>query len=323
MRTDFECPQQELQCLFPLRDTEWPEGEIEDGLSIRRLAITEHVDLDDHYSLSRRDCQKLLRSALWIRHTFRGKLGRQIEAYDQAGQLIRDLIGIMLVFRPKRQAHVMLFLPAGHVTSPERISTLPEFVQRPIRVNVNDFGVPSLDDLRDALARFRECSEGTLTRLVNPVRLLEHGIQAREPHLATLLWTMGLDALLMASNKPMFVSRLCRILGRGSYIFGPGERLGEQPVIRVGDAAEDLYRFRSELAHGSRISQCFLARRVLYSTAGETIECGEAGREIQYRSILHAAALFLLAAAIRAVLTDEHLFKLAQNERTWRKHLES
>lgn len=322
MRADFEWPQQELECLVPLHDTEWREGEIEEGLSIKRLEIADHVDLDDHYFLSRGDRQELLDSPLWIQHTFRGESGRQFDAYRQAQQLIRDLIGIMLVFRPKRHGHMMLFLPVGRVASPERISVLPEFVQVPIRVNVNDFGVPGLDDLRGALARFRKCSEGVTTRLVNPVRLLEHGLQAREPHLATLLWTMGLDALLMASNKPMFESRLCRILGPESCIFGPGKLLGEQPAIRVIDVAKDLYQFRSELAHGSRISQCFRERRVLYSTAGKVIKCGDPGCELQHCVILHAAALFLLAAAVRSVLTDERLFEQAQNERTWRKHLD-
>ncbi|MCZ2152507.1 MAG: hypothetical protein LC114_01185, partial [Bryobacterales bacterium] len=127
---------------------------------------------------------------------------------------------------------------------------------------------------------------------------------------------------LMASNKPMFVSRLCRILGRDSYVFGPGKFLDEQPAIRVEDIAEDLYQFRSELAHGSRISQRFRDRRVLYSTAGDAIECGDAGSELQYRAILHAAALFLLASAVRSVLTDERLFEQAQNGRTWREHLD-
>lgn len=322
MRADFECAQQRFQCFFPLRDTGWSEGEIEEGLTIKPLKIADHVQIDNEWFLSPADHKELLDSPLWIHYTFRGAPGLQSSAYGQAEQLIRDLVSIMLVFRPKRHARTMLFLPEGGVASPERISTIPEFVQRPIRVNVNDFGVPGLDDMRAALARFRECSEGMLTRLVNPVRLLEHGLQAREPHLATLLWTLGLDALLMASNMKKFVSRLHRIIGRDSFVFGQGRFLGEQPVTRAKDIAEDLYKFRSELAHGSQISECFREHRVLYSTAGESIECGEPGSKLQYRAILHAAALFLLASAVRSVLTDEHLFGQAQNEQTWRKYLD-
>jgi|GEM_PF-3269837 len=322
MHPDSNWPQQKLQCFFPLKDTGWSEGEIEEGLSIRRLKIADRMDLTNHYYLSPAHCRELLNSELWIHYTFLGEAGRQFKAYEEAEQQIRDLISVMLVFRPRLHLDLMLFLPSGQTGSPELISSLPKFVQVPIRVNVNDFGSPDLGELSAAFTRFRKCSEVALTRLINPVRLLEHGLQAREPHLATLLWTMGLDSLLMPKNSKLFVSRLCRLLGPESYVFGRGKFLGEQPSIKVGDIAEDLYKFRSKIAHGNDIPIRFREKFALRSTTGEEIYCGEGHSHLPYRAILHSAALFLLLAAIRGILTDANLHGLVQHEDSWLGYLD-
>ncbi len=323
MQIDASLRQEKLECFFPLReDMGWPEGELYRDLSIERMGFPGDLGSTDCFSISQAQRDDLATSTLWLRYAFQCPIGYRSTAYERANSRVSDLASLMFALCPKPPKCTIVFRRSGPLTCADRICTLPEYFQRPIRVPITDFDAPSLDELRDACVRLRDCYDASMIRLIHSVRFLAHGMQAREAHLATLLWSIGLDGMLMAVNEKVFVSRLCRLLGPDSYVFGKGADWGTQPRVLVKEVAKDLYQFRSEIAHGKEISTRFREKRTLESTAKSPIICGDLGDKMEYRAILHSAAMFLLSAGIRAVFTNAELYKEASDKGRWRAYLD-
>ena len=107
------------------------------------------------------------------------------------------------------------------------------------------------------MERIEDAIRRPIIRVQNPVYLLEHGLQATNLHIRVLLWTTGLDGLLMANNRSEFVERLHNLLGADTLIFPPDKIMNRQPKYKVSDVSGDLYDLRSEIAHGREISKRF------------------------------------------------------------------
>lgn len=151
-----------------------------------------------------------------------------------------------------------------------------------------------------------------MPRIKNAIYCFGQGMHAAEPQIRTLLWCMGLDAILMAGNRREFCSRLKVLLRQDAFVF-PASRDGMQPSYRVGEVVDDLYSLRSEIAHGSRLSPRFMDYVGFFGTSGENLR-----PEYTHLELLEECALFLLQRCLKTVLATD-LFNVVQDERQWRQ----
>lgn len=168
------------------------------------------------------------------------------------------------------------------------------------------------------MERIEEAFQRHIIRVQNPVYLLEHGLQATNLHVRVLLWTTGLDGLLMANTRKEFVGRLHNLLGANTPIFPPDKIMNRQPKYKVKDVSDDLYELRSEIAHGREISKRFREKTGFKAIDG--FDMAGVFPNYQYRQVLGECAVFLLANALRKVLTLNLLDEIA-NEKKWRQRL--
>jgi hypothetical protein len=168
------------------------------------------------------------------------------------------------------------------------------------------------------MERIEDAIRRPIIRVQNPVYLLEHGLQATNLHIRVLLWTTGLDGLLMANNRSEFVERLHNLLGADTLIFPPDKIMNRQPKYKVSDVSGDLYDLRSEIAHGREISKRFREKTGFKAMGG--FDISGVFPDYQYRQVLGECAVFLLASSLKKVLLMNLLDDIA-SERKWRQRL--
>lgn len=161
-----------------------------------------------------------------------------------------------------------------------------------------------------------------ITRLENPIVLLELGLQANHIYLSTLMWVMALDMLFMAEKKIPFVERLTGFLGVDTLIFPPLFECEFQADLTVGSIATDLFQFRSIVAHGKLIPKKFLAQRELKNTNPECSVHGEDLYQYSYSQILSASALYLLVRSLRKIMVED-LIDVVGDDKKWRQKLKA
>ena len=170
--------------------------------------------------------------------------------------------------------------------------------------------------------------EGTLAAdqsgcvpLVNPFRFFEIGLQTAVNHrrAGAVLWVMGLDALLGAEKQAVFSRRLQKLLGPDTRIF-PEDWVGRKPKYTVADLAEDVFEFRSLIAHGRKILDKF---RDPIKFQFETEDLASLGVERWSRGTLMIESIvFTLIAALRKVIIDG-LIDGIKHQRQWKKWLDA
>ncbi|MBX9600882.1 MAG: hypothetical protein K2X35_07760 [Bryobacteraceae bacterium] len=184
--------------------------------------------------------------------------------------------------------------------------------------------VARLED--QGLDRFDVIYEGVKTafaksiiRVVNPIQLLEHGMQVGNKNLGALMFVMGLDVLLMAGGAKRFNLRLGGFLGLDSWVFPRDSILGCQPETKVSDVLRHLYAFRSIVAHGQEIpARPYRQRHDLLSTDGDRINSGP----YDYAELMEEAGLFVLTATLRKIFTESLMEDVADVGR-WKDRLRS
>lgn len=157
--------------------------------------------------------------------------------------------------------------------------------------------------------------------VINPFQFLEIGLQTAFNHrrAGALLWITGLDGLLAAEKRDVFVARLTGLLGTEAAVFPP-DWVGREPVYTVGQVAGRIFEWRGLIAHGKKILDKFRER----------IPFEFKPNELQYlpiedwteETLLHESALFCLIAALRKVI-EEGLTTLVQDKRAWEAWLDS
>lgn len=156
-----------------------------------------------------------------------------------------------------------------------------------------------------------------LVRLQNPVLLLEHGMQIGNINLGALMFSIGLDMLVMAGEKMPFVARLGGFLGPQSFVFPPDSIMQLQPLVKVQDVLADLYEFRNSIAHGREIPKVpYRQKYDLLCDGGGRINQGD----YYYSELMVESGLFLLTEALRKIAVD-NLFGVVQDEEKWRLNL--
>lgn len=154
------------------------------------------------------------------------------------------------------------------------------------------------------------------TRLVNPLRFLEHGLESTELHISIFLWVTALDSLLMAGESRAFENRLNNLLGENTLIFPV--LMDKQPKYRVKDVARELFELRSCVAHGLKFPLKF-QKPVGFRDLGENEILGYPST-FQHRQVLYECALFLLIQALRKIFLDKRI-QTVRNTTLWRARL--
>ncbi len=90
---------------------------------------------------------------------------------------------------------------------------------------------------------------------------------------------------------------------------------GVQPNCTVSASCEDLYDFRSEVAHGRRVSERFLRQCALTSASGEPITA-----DYTLEQLLEEIALFMLNRTLELILSTD-LYSLIPIDSAWRQRL--
>lgn len=159
-------------------------------------------------------------------------------------------------------------------------------------------------------------------RLLNPIRLLEHGLQSSERLIRLLVFTAGLDMMLMAVKEKPFVERICALLGAETLIFPPSRRMQDQPKYVVGELAPDIFKIRNQIAHGKIIEKKYLERTGFLTAGGsDAFNLGPGYSHCQHLDVLSQGAAFLLGSALRTVLTNPTLMAEIGSDSKWKARL--
>lgn len=163
--------------------------------------------------------------------------------------------------------------------------------------------------------------ESRAVRTKNPFQFLEIGLQTAFNHVraGALMWTMGLDALLVAEKQDRFASRLIRLLGEDTLVF-PEDYVGRRPTYTVGEVAANMYDWRNLIAHGKEILEKY--RQPIQFQFEPPEMAYLSVEDWTYEVLLCESSLFTLTAALRKVITDGQLELLA-NKRQWERWLDS
>jgi len=157
--------------------------------------------------------------------------------------------------------------------------------------------------------------EENAVRLVNPVLLLEHGLQINHPYLSMLMWVMGLDMLYMAGEKQPFVDRISGFLGSKTLVFP--RLLHQQPRLTIGEVLNDLYDLRNIVAHGREIPRNpFLEKFNIVDSNGHNIDL----IGYTYSLVLMESALFLLTESLRKIM-KQGLIDTVRDDARWKQKL--
>jgi hypothetical protein len=139
-----------------------------------------------------------------------------------------------------------------------------------------------------------------MIRLVNPIILLEHGMQSDNVNISSLLCVMALDMLFRAGQINPFVKRLGGFLGPSSFVLPPDSIWECQPSPLLDDVIRDVYEFRNIIAHGQRIpSTPYLQPYELTCTNGLRVN----DTKYRYDQLLQESARFI-TAALRKIFID-------------------
>jgi hypothetical protein len=175
-----------------------------------------------------------------------------------------------------------------------------------------------IDLLGTIFLRLQQAYDQRIIRVTNPAELLFQGQRSANEYISPLLWTAGLDMILMSATTDNFSERARSLLGAGSYIF-PRNYAGKQLKYTVEELAPEVYDFRSITAHGQDIPQKYLITEEL-EWAGEP--------HVSYLSpcprnqLLGGAAASLLCATLRKILIENLLSDIFQ-QNVWRARLKA
>ena len=314
-----ELPDQTYIFIAPLKGWEGTEGPITGSLSVKRQDDATFPDLDSWaYFLSQHDLNQLKSVRNWLWYEFQSPWPRntQVEAaalarfdfVQYAFQLLAPTGSRGLVLMARRIGG-KLILESGHHRLPSNETVWGRLVSIPGTIPT---------ELPVIMERIEDAIRRPIIRVQNPVYLLEHGLQATNLHIRVLLWTTGLDGLLMANNRSEFVDRLHNLLGAETLIFPPDKIMNRQPKYKVSDVSGDLYDLRSEIAHGREISKKFREKTGFKAMDG--FEISGVFPDYQYRQVLGECAVFLLSSALKKVLLMDLLDDIA-SEKKWRQRL--
>ena len=149
--------------------------------------------------------------------------------------------------------------------------------------------------------------------------MFEQGLIATNPYIRIFLWATALDGILMAVTAEI-LRRIYCILGRESLVFPEADGVFIFRPIKVQDIASDLFKLRSEIAHGQKISEKFWERRDDLLPFFPLLAYGEEAP--RYLELLEEAALSLLGQVLHKICLKYGLSSYLEPKR-WRQVLDA
>jgi hypothetical protein len=153
--------------------------------------------------------------------------------------------------------------------------------------------------------------------MINPLYFFSLGLESPNSYISTFLWLSGLDSLLMAATRKQFCDRLVNVFGEKQLIL-PRCEPGGQPNYQVAAMVEDLYTFRSVIAHGQLVPKNLLAPCAFTNDRGAVI--ASYPDQIRVVDVLRECSLFLFTKMLKLILAGGYL-KAFENEKSWRLKL--
>ena len=201
-----------------------------------------------------------------------------------------------------------VFSSAGDSVLDRGSLTSPEWSRRtaPQLANATDCKF-IVDTVLDAFAN--------KSRVVNPLRLFELGLQSDHLYIRTMLWTTALDGLLMAVKEQLFVDRLCKYLGEGHAVFPPVPGITVRQIT-LRDVAHDLFELRSKVAHGMKITDKFWKPLSAIVPAPGAVPYDGTPTLAAY---LEEASLLLLTTVLRKIVHED--IGIIDHPKAWKSRL--
>jgi hypothetical protein len=237
---------------------------------------------------------------------------------EEAAQIVRSALDALVILRPVDVDGYIVFCESGSGRPDPRGFHKFESFKTTKWARCTCLHGLNMNDLALCHEAVCQAFEKGAARLINPIRLLEHGLQGTEMHIRVLLWAIALDALLIAHNGKTFERRLCNLLGPNTHVF-PEDDLGRQPAYRVEEVAGNLYELRNVIAHGNEVPQKF-RKPVGFKASGPPL--GGNIAQCQVRELLHECALFLLCGVLKKILLSNWV-PIVGMTKTWREHLDT
>jgi hypothetical protein len=156
--------------------------------------------------------------------------------------------------------------------------------------------------------------------VINPFQFLEIGLQTAMNHrrAGMLLWITGLDGLLAAEKRDVFVARLSRLLGRDTPVF-PQDWVGRKPVYTVGQVAGRIFEWRGLVAHGKKILKRF-REPITFEFQPKDLEYLRVENWTE-ETLIEECALFCLIGALRKII-ESGLMPIMAKKREWDRWLD-
>jgi hypothetical protein len=271
------------------------------------------------WSLSGREIQELPMFPFWITLKFRSDDSQVGKRQHRAITLVRyTRLAIQLIAPVGCDMSTIIVLRPNGVYS---AAHLPSMTSTPWG-RVAGYESYSLSEIRAAVRGVNTVFRFRVPQLINALLFLELGFGTDNPYISTFLWTSALDALLMAANPATFKDRLVNVLGDKTFVLPRVDPLG-QPKYTVGEVADDIYEFRSKIAHGQLIPKKFLDPATLKDVNDNDIKVYTPyGPLLQYHHVIRECVLFLLIRVLRKIFLYGHA-KTLLNAKAWRAKLNS
>ena len=156
----------------------------------------------------------------WICHEFSGAADSETVDKDREANGVLDS-GLMAVELLKPLGTMNARFVVADLAGQPHVRTVfrGAWMTEPIWARVSHVQESELQGLPKLFGRLKMAESDGLIRVINPVRLLEHGLQVSEAYLRILLCTAGLDVLLMAGGRAKFSKHLYNLLGADTFVF--------------------------------------------------------------------------------------------------------
>ncbi|HLH00984.1 MAG TPA: hypothetical protein VKX49_32065 [Bryobacteraceae bacterium] len=304
----------------PLRNgTVTRRYDLGNGIEIRQLAPIRWDVAIVKSEVCEREREDLARITHWLCAT-RERTSDPLAGHDLFARAHAAAMTLQILC-PTGNKHVFLRFqetPTGWdniESSPPNKPLCKTFIGRSVDLEAQTFP----QDFTPVYDGIRRANHDRLVRLINPVHLLEHGLQTCHAYLGTMFFVIGLDVLFMAGESERFIERVAGFLGPTTLLFPRISFIDRQPNTTPQDVVESVYDLRNTVAHGQEIPEHpYRQPYRLMSTEGEQIN----QIPYSYADFMLDSSLFLLTNALRRVFTQGHYDNVA-SKKQWRQTLAS
>jgi hypothetical protein len=284
-------------------------------ICIRRLSALERAVLEtSDQQLLHHDLDAAARDGWWICHEFENVPPSESVAHQRRREAAfkRTLYATyaIQILQPIGAPNLsLLYRHASNSLILESTRHRPAYTGT-IWAHLCDVSVPFGDHISTVLDRVQDVFQKPTLRLQIPIWLFEQGLIAADRHIRLLLWATGLDGITQSGGISAFGKRLCSLLGPDTHVF-PSCAVYPLPKYKVAEVVGDLYRLRTEMAHGLPFHEKFRKKGGFLGPDDRPIADNFAGW--RYDQVLEECAAFLLCRTLREILLHNRVLDVRTN----------